>query len=90
MIMAAFISTKFCDFPEEKLTSISKKILDIFPKVELEENDFEKILDLLKFDKKNTYGNINFVLLKDIGQPVIDCRIPENLLLEALAFYRGI
>ena len=88
MIMAAFLSTKLCDFPEEKLTSISKKILDIFPKVDLEESDFEKILDLLKFDKKNTHGNINFVLLKDIGQPVIDCRVPENLLLEALAFYR--
>ncbi|MCJ7757194.1 MAG: 3-dehydroquinate synthase [Gillisia sp.] len=90
MIMAAFISTKISDFPEEKLTSISKKILDIFPKVELEESDFEKILDLLKFDKKNTHGNINFVLLKDIGKPVINCRVPENLLMDALAFYRGI
>jgi 3-dehydroquinate synthase len=90
MIMAAFISTKISDFPEEKLTSITKKILDIFPKVELEESDFEKILDLLKFDKKNTHGNINFVLLKDIGQPLIDCRVPENVMMEALVFYRGI
>ncbi len=90
MIMAAFISTKISNFPEEKLTSISKKILDIFPKVALEESDFEKILSLLKFDKKNTHGNINFVLLKDIGQPLIDCRVPENVMREALSFYRGI
>ncbi len=90
MIMAIFISTKICDFPKEKLTSISKKILDIFPKVKLEEKDFENILGLLKFDKKNSHGNINFVLLKDIGQPVLDCRVSENLLLEALAFYEGI
>lgn len=90
MIMATFISTKISGLPEEKLTSISKNILDIFPKVALEENDFEEILGLLKFDKKNTHGNINFVLLKDIGQPVIDCRVPENVMLEALSFYRGI
>ena len=89
MIMAAFISTKLCGFPEEKLTSISKKILDIFPKVDLEESDYEKIIGLLKFDKKNTHGNINFVLLKDIGQPQIDCRVPGNLLMDALTFYHG-
>lgn len=90
MIMATFISTKITDFPKEKLTSITEKILDIFPKVNLEETDFEKIVELLKFDKKNTHGNINFVLLKDIGQPVIDCRVPENIMLEALDFYMEI
>jgi 3-dehydroquinate synthase len=90
MIMAAFISTKITDFPEEKLISITEKILDIFPKIDLEKSDFEKIIKLLKFDKKNTHGNINFVLLKDIGHPVIDCRVPENIMLEALDFYMEI
>ena len=90
MIMAVFLSTKICDFPKEKSTSITSKILDMFPKVEIQETDFENIIDLLKFDKKNTHGNINFVLLKDIGQPIIDCKVPKNLLLEALLFYQGI
>lgn len=90
MLMATFISTKITGFPEEKLTSIIEKILDIFPKIDLEESDFEKIIDLLKFDKKNTHGNINFVLLKDIGHPLIDCIVPANIMLEALKFYREI
>ena len=90
MIIAAYISTKITGFPEEKLTSITEKILDIFPKVNMEKSDFKKIIDLLKFDKKNTHGNINFVLLKDIGQPEIDCKVPENVLMEALAHYREI
>lgn len=90
MIIAVYISTKLTGFPEEKLKSISEKILDLFPKVDLQKKDFEKIMDLLKFDKKNTHGNINFVLLKDIGDPIIDCRVPENLLLDALSFYKEI
>ena len=38
-----------------------------------QQNDYQQIIDLLKFDKKNSHGNVNFVLLFDIAKPKIDC-----------------
>ncbi len=89
MIMALYISTKVSNFPESNLREITKKILEVFQKVKITNKDFEKIIELLKFDKKNTHGRINFVLLKEIGNPVIDCTVPNNLILEALEYYKN-
>jgi 3-dehydroquinate synthase len=46
------------------------------------------ILSLLKHDKKNTHGNINFVLLKGIGETEIDCKVPQELYTEAFSYYK--
>ncbi len=89
MIMALFISTKLSSFPEADLKQITDKLLDLFQKVKITGNDFEKIIELLKFDKKNTHGRVNFVLLKEIGNPVIDCEVPNDLILEALEYYKN-
>lgn len=89
MIMALFISTKLSNFPEDDLKQITVKILDLFQKVKITGKDFEKIIELLKFDKKNTHGRINFVLLKKIGKPVIDCEVPNDIILEALEYYKN-
>jgi 3-dehydroquinate synthase len=42
----------------------------------------------LKFDKKNSHGNINFVLLRSIGNPEIDIKIPNNLYIKAFDYYK--
>lgn len=90
MIMESFISREQCGFPQEKLEEISKAITRIFGKIQLDKEEFEKIKDLLKFDKKNEKGNINFVLLKDIGKPVIDCQVPNEILDKAYSYYLSI
>ncbi|CAM4206583.1 3-dehydroquinate synthase [Gillisia limnaea] len=89
MIMALYISTKISNFPESNLMEITKKILELFQKVKITGKDFEKIIELLKFDKKNTHGRVNFVLLKEIGDPVIDCEVPNSIILEALEYYKN-
>ena len=87
MIIATYISCQMCDFSEAKLKEITESLLNIFPKIDLEEKDFSEITDLLKFDKKNSHGNINFVLLKHIGEPVKDVIVPPEILNDALHFY---
>ena len=87
MIMATHISFKTVGFPEKKLKNITSKINELFPKINLLEADYEKVLDLLKFDKKNSHGNINFVLLKDIGEAKLDVIVPNELLIEAMNYY---
>lgn len=89
MIQALYISNKISNFPDKSLKEITKKILELFPKVKITNKDFEKIIDLLKFDKKNTHGRINFVLLKDIGDPELDCTVPNNLIYDALEYYKN-
>lgn len=87
MIIACYLSSKLLNFPSTDAEEINVILFDLFPPVDLEENDFSSILDLLKYDKKNAHGNINFVLLKRIGECVIDCKVPEKLLTEGLRYY---
>lgn len=43
-----------------------------------------RLLELILHDKKNKGGSPNFVLLSDVGTPVIDCRVEDELLENAL------
>lgn len=87
MIMATYLSHKICGFPNNKLENITKKINNLFPLINLLPNDYDIIIDLLKFDKKNSHGNINFVLLKDIGEAEIDVIVSNEQLKEAMNYY---
>lgn len=87
MIMETFISMLQCGFPSEKQERISKAIINIFGAIPLNEEDFMQIKNLLKFDKKNEKGNINFVLLSDFGKPEIDCQVSNENLDNACSYY---
>lgn len=87
MVLATYISKELQDFPEAKLQEITSKITEIYGKIEFRKEDLAPIMDLMKFDKKNDHGNINFVLLQDIGRPVIDCIVPNEIIINAFDFY---
>jgi 3-dehydroquinate synthase len=87
MILTTYISFKKLGFPETKMNNIKKSILEVFMKISFNSSDLKKIIDLLKFDKKNYYGEINFVLLEDIGIPKLDCQVENDLILDAFKFY---
>ncbi len=87
MILASYISAELQSFPKKKLENITSVILDIYGKQEFSKKEIEAIIDLMKHDKKNEFGKINFVLLEDIGKPVIDCLVPNNIIEDAFNFY---
>lgn len=87
IILATFISHKLLNFPLAKLSSIKSTMIDLFGKIDLKSKDYQEIINLLKFDKKNSHGNINFVLLHDIGDTKINCHVDELLILEAFKYY---
>ena len=58
-----------------------------YGKVDFSKADIETIIDLMKFDKKNSHGNINFVLLEDIGKTKVDCIVDNQLIFDAFEFY---
>lgn len=87
MIMEAYISSELLGFPKDDLKIIKETFLNIFDKVTIETSDHDAIIDLLKYDKKNEHGNINFVLLEDIAVPKIDCLVENDLLIKAFGYY---
>jgi 3-dehydroquinate synthase len=87
MILATYISFKLFDFPEEKLNTIKEVLIRNYGKVEFLDSDYKEIIELLKFDKKNSHGNINFVLLVDIAKTKLDCIVSNALILESFKFY---
>lgn len=89
MILATYISYKQLGFPEVKLHQIKDTFLNLFAKVKFEESDYEQIIDLLKYDKKNEHGNINFVLLNNIGDTKINCKVDNSMILKAFKYYNN-
>ncbi len=87
MILEAYLSKDLLGLSEEELAEIKKVFLATFPKIEILEEDYQEIIKLMIFDKKNTNGNINFVLLNKIGEAKIDCIVPDALILESFAYY---
>ena len=87
MILESYLSTKICDLSDVNLKTITDGILKTFAKVEISKADQNHIIELLKYDKKNSHGVVKFVLLEAIGQPKIDCIITNELILEAFDYY---
>ena len=89
MILESYISTKLLDFSEDVCLDIKNLMLETYGKVDINESDIEPIIELLKYDKKNEHGNINFVLLKAIGVPKLDCIVEDSLISESFSFYNN-
>ncbi|SDL16184.1 3-dehydroquinate synthase [Salinimicrobium catena] len=87
MVLAAYLSFRTESFPQEKLQEIKETIVSMYGQIEISREDQEKIIELLKFDKKNEAGKINFVLLRRIGEPVMDRQVTNELIYDAFSYY---
>ncbi|MDO6820371.1 3-dehydroquinate synthase [Zobellia sp. 1_MG-2023] len=87
MILEAYLSKSLLGLSDEELADIKTTFLSHYEKVTFSKEDIKTILSLLKFDKKNSHGNINFVLISAIGEPDIDITIPDELYEDAFAYY---
>ncbi|WP_432410437.1 3-dehydroquinate synthase [Rasiella sp. SM2506] len=89
MILANYLSAQLKNFPQKKLEQTTKIFLSIYKRYDFSEHDIEQIIQLLKFDKKNTDGNVNFVLLEDFNRYIIDQQIDNELIRSAFNFYKN-
>jgi len=87
IVLETYLSSKTQAFPLNKLEEVKNTMLHYFDKVSFNDVDIQEIISLLKFDKKNAYGEINFVLLTTIGNAEINCKIPDALIFEAFHYY---
>ncbi|MCD8402806.1 3-dehydroquinate synthase [Tenacibaculum finnmarkense] len=89
MVCEAYLSAKVLNFPSDKVADVKKTILAIYGKTAILEADFAPVLELMKHDKKNIGGEINFVLLNDFGDFKINCTVTNQLIIESLQYYNS-
>lgn len=87
MICECFVSAELLNFPKEKLKDVKETIISIYGKTAILKEDFPSIIDLLKHDKKNVNGQVNFVLLNDYEDYKLDCKVPEELVIKSIEYY---
>ncbi|MEM9649812.1 MAG: 3-dehydroquinate synthase [Bacteroidota bacterium] len=88
MILEGYLSHKLQGLSGLSLQEIKDTFLNHFDRAEFNKQDIDCIIDLLKYDKKNSHGDVNFVLLQSMGKAVTDIKVPEDLFYEAFAYYK--
>ncbi len=89
MICECFVSNKLLNFPSGKMEEVKETILTTYGRVAILESDFTPIINLLKHDKKNVNGQVNFVLLNNYEDYKLDCKVKESLVIESLEYYNN-
>ena len=89
MVCESYLSYKVLKLPIEKLIVVKNMISTMYEKVTIERDDYAAIFELLKHDKKNSNGEVNFVLLNDFEEFKLDCKISNKLLVESIEYYNS-
>lgn len=87
MVCEGYLSHKLMGLSKIELEEIKRNFRKHFEPVKFSRSEIETILELLKHDKKNSHGNINFVLLNRIGNAVVDVKVSQELLSESFLYY---
>ena len=89
MVCECYMSSKLLGLPADKVSEVKDVVVSIYNKINLLKEDFSAIMDLLKHDKKNVNGQVNFVLLNDFEDYQLDCKVSEELIIESMEFYNS-
>lgn len=89
LILSTYISSESMGFPKERLKEITETILKYFPKQIFTQQDIAEVIKLLIFDKKNSNGEVLFVLLNNIGQHKTNCKVDNDLIYNAFTYYKN-
>ena len=65
-----------------------KFIRDYYGTFDFECKAYDHLYDLMRHDKKNQAGVINFTLLNGVGDIALDCHATQNDVYEAFDFLR--
>ncbi len=88
MVCELYFSYIKCNFPKDKLYQTVQFIKENYGVLTINCNDYEKLYEYMKHDKKNADGIINFTLLSDVGDIKINNSATKEDILEMLDFYR--
>ncbi len=87
MVLESHLSYQMKLLTADEYLEIKNVVLAIYEVVLFDDNDINAIIDLLKHDKKNEYGNVNFVLLNGIGKTAINQIVDNEQIIAAFCDY---
>ena len=90
MICEARISFLNNLISEEISNLIISNIQKFYPNLNISQFPTEDIINLMKNDKKNSFGNINFSLLTGIGNCKFHCSVSVENIESALLYYQNL
>lgn len=88
MVCELYLSARKTDFPTDKMHQTVRFILDHYGRLPYTCDNYPELLELMRHDKKNTSGIINFTLLGGIGDIRINQTATKEEIEEALDFLR--
>lgn len=90
IVCEAWLSHKILGLSKNELDEIVAFVQRFYPHWPLADEDFPTVFEIMKKDKKNVGGRINFTLLPAIGEARIDQFCEVGMIEEALRFYMSL
>lgn len=88
MVCELFMSTALLGFPEDRLRQTVRFIFNYYGRPTFCCDDYKRLFELMLHDKKNLGTTINFTLLSNIGEIVLDQQADRQLINDAFDFLR--
>ncbi|EJW92263.1 3-dehydroquinate synthase [gut metagenome] len=88
LVCELYLSYLQTGFPQEKMRQIIYFIRNNYGTFHFDCKQYDQLYELMTHDKKNTAGIINFTLLKNIGDIVLNQTADKNIIFEMFDFYR--
>lgn len=90
MICETWLSASKTGLEESELTDIKDFLMAYYPQRKIPEDAFSELITLMRKDKKNEQGEINFTLLEGIGKFAVNQTCTEEEIGEALQYYNSL
>jgi len=88
LVCELYLSVVKTGFPTDRMRQVVRFILEHYGRMPITCDDYPTLLQLMTHDKKNIAGRINFTLLSNVGQLMLNQTATKEEIEEALDFYR--
>ena len=88
LVCELYLSCRLAGFPTDKMRATVQYIKEHYGQLPITCDDYPMLIELMRHDKKNMAGTINFTLLSDIGEIRINQTATIGEIEEALDFLR--
>ena len=88
IVCELYLSSVLLGFPSAHFHPTVRFVRETYGQFSFTCKDYDRLLDYIRHDKKNIGGQVNFTLLKDIGQIRLDCHASREQICEAFDFLR--
>ena len=86
MIPALYLSERYCNLDPRWTLYYKDLYAKTFNRFDLNDIPVGALLDIMRHDKKNEGGDIRFVLIEDIGNPVYDVAVDLKYIIDSINY----